>query len=32
MSELNIREADRLEVTVLVDNYTDMLLLIHSYY
>ena len=25
MSELNIREADRLEVTILVDNYTDML-------
>ncbi|WP_292378859.1 MBL fold metallo-hydrolase [Methanosarcina sp. UBA289] len=25
MSKLNIREADRLEVTVLVDNYTDML-------
>ncbi len=24
MSELNIREVDRLEVTVLVDNYTDM--------
>ena len=27
MSELNLREADRLEVTVLVDNYTDALLL-----
>lgn len=26
MSELNIREADRLEVTILMDNYTDMLL------
>jgi 7,8-dihydropterin-6-yl-methyl-4-(beta-D-ribofuranosyl)aminobenzene 5'-phosphate synthase len=26
MSELNLREADRLEVTVLVDNYTDVLL------
>ncbi len=25
MSELNLREADRLEVTVLMDNYTDML-------
>lgn len=29
MSELNLREADKLEVTVLVDNYTDALLL-HS--
>jgi len=27
MSEVNLREADRLEVTVLVDNYTDALLL-----
>jgi len=27
VSELNLREADRLEVTVLVDNYTDVLLL-----
>lgn len=27
LSELNLREADRLEVTVLVDNYTDFLLL-----
>lgn len=27
MSELNLREADKLEVTVLVDNYTDVLLL-----
>jgi 7,8-dihydropterin-6-yl-methyl-4-(beta-D-ribofuranosyl)aminobenzene 5'-phosphate synthase len=27
MGELNLREADRLEVTVLVDNYTDLLLL-----
>jgi 7,8-dihydropterin-6-yl-methyl-4-(beta-D-ribofuranosyl)aminobenzene 5'-phosphate synthase len=27
MSELNLREADKLEVTVLVDNYTDALLL-----
>jgi len=27
VSELNLREADRLEVTVLVDNYTDFLLL-----
>jgi 7,8-dihydropterin-6-yl-methyl-4-(beta-D-ribofuranosyl)aminobenzene 5'-phosphate synthase len=27
MNELNLREADRLEVTVLVDNYTDALLL-----
>ena len=27
MSELNLREADKLEVTVLVDNYTDLLLL-----
>ncbi|WP_410509766.1 MBL fold metallo-hydrolase [Methanosarcina hadiensis] len=26
ISELSIREADRLEVTILVDNYTDMLL------
>jgi 7,8-dihydropterin-6-yl-methyl-4-(beta-D-ribofuranosyl)aminobenzene 5'-phosphate synthase len=26
MDELNIREADRLEVTILIDNYTDMLL------
>ncbi|MDQ1252316.1 MAG: 7,8-dihydropterin-6-yl-methyl-4-(beta-D-ribofuranosyl)aminobenzene 5-phosphate synthase, partial [Euryarchaeota archaeon] len=25
MNELNIREADRLEVTILMDNYTDML-------
>lgn len=25
INELNIREADRLEVTILVDNYTDML-------
>lgn len=25
MDELNIREADRLEVTILMDNYTDML-------
>ena len=27
MSELNLREADKLEITVLVDNYTDVLLL-----
>lgn len=27
MSELNLRQADKLEVTVLVDNYTDALLL-----
>ena len=27
MSELNLREADRLEVTILADNYTDLLLL-----
>lgn len=27
LSELNLREADRLELTVLVDNYTDVLLL-----
>lgn len=27
MSELKMREADRLEVTILVDNYTDLLLL-----
>jgi 7,8-dihydropterin-6-yl-methyl-4-(beta-D-ribofuranosyl)aminobenzene 5'-phosphate synthase len=27
MSELNLREADKLEVTILVDNYTDALLL-----
>jgi len=27
MSELNLREADKLEVTILVDNYTDLLLL-----
>ena len=27
MDELNLREADRLEVTILVDNYTDVLLL-----
>jgi len=27
MSELNLQEADRLEVTVLVDNYTDALLI-----
>jgi len=27
MSELNLREADKLEVTILVDNYTDVLLL-----
>jgi len=27
MAELNLREADKLEVTVLVDNYTDLLLL-----
>jgi len=27
LSELNLREADKLEVTVLVDNYTDVLLL-----
>jgi len=27
MSELKLREADKLEVTVLVDNYTDALLL-----
>jgi 7,8-dihydropterin-6-yl-methyl-4-(beta-D-ribofuranosyl)aminobenzene 5'-phosphate synthase len=27
MSELNLREADRLEITILVDNYSDMLLL-----
>ena len=27
MAELNLREADRLEVTILVDNYTDILLL-----
>ena len=26
MSELNLREADKLEVTVLVDNYTDLIL------
>ncbi|KKG15200.1 dihydropteroate synthase [Methanosarcina sp. 2.H.T.1A.6] len=26
MNELNIREADRLEITVFMDNYTDMLL------
>ncbi len=26
MSELNIQEADRLEITILMDNYTDMLL------
>lgn len=26
VSEMNIREADRLELTILVDNYTDMLL------
>jgi 7,8-dihydropterin-6-yl-methyl-4-(beta-D-ribofuranosyl)aminobenzene 5'-phosphate synthase len=26
MSELNLREADKLEITVLVDNYTDVLL------
>jgi 7,8-dihydropterin-6-yl-methyl-4-(beta-D-ribofuranosyl)aminobenzene 5'-phosphate synthase len=25
MNELNIREADRLEITILMDNYTDML-------
>jgi 7,8-dihydropterin-6-yl-methyl-4-(beta-D-ribofuranosyl)aminobenzene 5'-phosphate synthase len=27
MSELNLREADKLEVTILVDNYSDLLLL-----
>lgn len=27
MDELNLREADKLEITVLVDNYTDVLLL-----
>ena len=27
MDELNLREADKLEVTILVDNYTDLLLL-----
>jgi 7,8-dihydropterin-6-yl-methyl-4-(beta-D-ribofuranosyl)aminobenzene 5'-phosphate synthase len=27
MSELNLREADKLEVSILVDNYTDLLLL-----
>jgi 7,8-dihydropterin-6-yl-methyl-4-(beta-D-ribofuranosyl)aminobenzene 5'-phosphate synthase len=27
MSELKMREADRLEITILVDNYTDLLLL-----
>ena len=27
MSELNLRESDRLEVTILADNYTDLLLL-----
>jgi len=27
MAELNLREADRLEITILVDNYTDILLL-----
>lgn len=27
MGELNLREADRLEVTILVDNYTDLLML-----
>jgi 7,8-dihydropterin-6-yl-methyl-4-(beta-D-ribofuranosyl)aminobenzene 5'-phosphate synthase len=27
MGELNLREADRLEVTILADNYTDLLLL-----
>jgi 7,8-dihydropterin-6-yl-methyl-4-(beta-D-ribofuranosyl)aminobenzene 5'-phosphate synthase len=27
MSQINLRQADRLEVTVLVDNYTDLLLL-----
>ena len=27
MSELNLREADKLEVTILVDNYSDVLLL-----
>lgn len=27
MGELNLREADKLEVTILVDNYTDLLLL-----
>jgi 7,8-dihydropterin-6-yl-methyl-4-(beta-D-ribofuranosyl)aminobenzene 5'-phosphate synthase len=27
MSKLNLREADKLEVTILVDNYTDVLLL-----
>ena len=26
MSGLNLREADRLEVMILVDNYTDLLL------
>jgi 7,8-dihydropterin-6-yl-methyl-4-(beta-D-ribofuranosyl)aminobenzene 5'-phosphate synthase len=26
MDKLNIREADRVEVTILVDNYTDLLL------
>ena len=26
MSELRLREADKLEVTVLVDNYADLLL------
>lgn len=27
MSDLNLREADKLEITILVDNYTDVLLL-----
>jgi 7,8-dihydropterin-6-yl-methyl-4-(beta-D-ribofuranosyl)aminobenzene 5'-phosphate synthase len=27
MSELNLREADKLEITVLIDNYTDALLI-----
>ena len=27
MAELNLQEADKLEVTILVDNYTDLLLL-----
>jgi 7,8-dihydropterin-6-yl-methyl-4-(beta-D-ribofuranosyl)aminobenzene 5'-phosphate synthase len=30
MNELNLREADKLEVTVLVDNYTDLLLLMST--
>jgi len=30
MNKLNLREVDRLEVTVLVDNYTDLLLLLST--